>query len=149
MIVRTLHDRILVRRVEHERTDGGLLLPVGDGRKNLRGEYTAEGVVVAVGSGPDVCEPREIAGLEIAATLAEAVAAEHYAPDEDGSLAHTVADRIRAEIATLRAASRPAPAVKPGDRIFFPSWVQQKAIRLNDEDLIEIKGSDVAAVLVS
>ncbi len=133
-LLRTLHDRVLVRRVEHSRTDGGLFIPIAaEPRKNLRGDYTAEAIVVAVGKGADVLEPREIAGLEMAIEVADDVGSD-------------LVDALRERIARLRAAARPPPVVPVGARIFYPSWIQQKAVVIDGEALVEIAGCDIAAI---
>lgn len=47
-----MYDRVLVKRTEHEQTDGGLFVPLhASARRNLRGKYAGEGVVRGVGLG--------------------------------------------------------------------------------------------------
>ena len=94
MTFRTLHDRVLVRRVEaDEKTAGGIIIP------DTAKEKPQEGEVVAVRPGA-----RDESGKQVALDL------------------------------------------KVGDRILFGKWSGTE-IKLNGEDLIIMKESDVMGVI--
>lgn len=156
-MISALRDRLLVRRVIAERSDGGLYLPsertTGGiewaGSKTIRGDYTAEGIVVAVGSGPDAMEPREVAGLEYAIGIAR----------QSSTWNHISEARLHDALTELLARrGAPGPDVRVGERIFWPSWARKWEVRLDvgrldesgrpigPEDLLQIQGEDVAAV---
>lgn len=161
LALRTMHDRVLVRKVAHVVSDGGILIPQHAqpnsaewyGARTIRGEYTVEGEVIAVGPGPECVEPREIAGLVTAA----GIALEEWEAVRDSAVVAAAIDRVGVRIGetirSLRAASTPSADVRPGDRVFWPSWVQKWETRIDvggpdgAEDLVEIKGDDLVAVM--
>lgn len=143
--LRTMHDRVLVRRVRHAVSDGGIIIPEGHGpaqewhgSQTVRGEFTVEGEVIAVGPGPECVERREIAGVEF---LRDDLLATGAAPESPEPV------RLNRLMTALRRVARPAADVAPGDRIFFPSWARKWEMRVDGEDLIEVQGEDVVAVM--
>ena len=105
--LRTMHDRVLVRRVRHAVSDGGIIIPEGHGpaqewhgSQTVRGEFTVEGEVIAVGPGPECVERREIAGVEF---LRADLLATGAAPESPEPV------RLNRLMTALRRVARPPP----------------------------------------
>ena len=149
MAFRPLHDRVLVRRIEaDEKTAGGIIIP------DTAKEKPQEGEVIAVGSGARN-EAGQLQPLDL--KVGDRILVRRIEAEEKTAGGIIIPDTAKekpqeGEVIAVGAGARDEAGklipldVKVGDRILFGKWSGTE-VRLNGEDLLIMKESDVMGVI--